>query len=120
MKVVYLTWGETPRNYGVFGSQAIRQFIETQKLLPKSNRFDTIFKYISLEKGLLLGFFLIVFGMGLTIYSVQFWSHSHFGVLNFTQTARVIIPAIFTIIIGIQIVLFSFFFSILGLKDYKL
>jgi glycosyltransferase involved in cell wall biosynthesis len=36
MKVVYLTWGETPRNYGVFGSQAIRQFIETQKLLPNS------------------------------------------------------------------------------------
>jgi hypothetical protein len=36
MKVVYLTWGETPRSYGVFGSQAIRQFIETQKLLPNS------------------------------------------------------------------------------------
>lgn len=94
-------------------------FAVTQKLLPKSNRFDTIFKYISLEKGLLLGFILILFGMGLTIYSVQFWSHSHFGELNFTQTARVIIPAIFTIIIGIQIVLFSFFFSIIGLKDDK-
>ncbi len=95
-------------------------FAVTQKLLPKSNRFDTFFKYISLEKGLLLGFILILFGMGLTIYSVQFWSHSHFGALNFTQTARIIIPAIFTIIIGIQIVLFSFFFSILGLKDDKL
>jgi glycosyltransferase involved in cell wall biosynthesis len=95
-------------------------FAVTQKLLPKSNRFDTFFKYISLEKGLLFGFTLILFGMGLTIYSLQFWSHSHFGALNFTQTARIIIPAIFTIIIGIQIVLFSFFFSILGLKDAKL
>jgi glycosyltransferase involved in cell wall biosynthesis len=36
MKVVYLTWGETPRSYGVFGSQAIGQFIETQKLSPNS------------------------------------------------------------------------------------
>jgi glycosyltransferase involved in cell wall biosynthesis len=36
MKVVYLTWGETPRTYGVFGSQVIRQFIETQKLSPNS------------------------------------------------------------------------------------
>src|SRR5690606_20724497 len=31
MKVVYLTWGETPRSYGVFGSQVIGQFVETQK-----------------------------------------------------------------------------------------
>jgi glycosyltransferase involved in cell wall biosynthesis len=36
MKVAYLTWGETPRSYGVFGSQVIGQLIETQKLLPNS------------------------------------------------------------------------------------
>ena len=35
MKVIYLTWGETPRSYGVFGSQVIRQFVETSKLLPE-------------------------------------------------------------------------------------
>lgn len=32
MKVVYLTWGETPRSYGVFGSQVIGQFVETARL----------------------------------------------------------------------------------------
>ena len=94
-------------------------FAVTQNLLPKSNRFDAIFKYLSLEKGLILGFLLILSGIGLTIYSLDFWSHSHFGKLNFTQTARIVIPAIFTIVIGIQIVLFSFFFSILGLKVNK-
>ncbi|WP_412486422.1 hypothetical protein [Shewanella chilikensis] len=35
MKVVYLTWGETPRAYGVFGSQVIGQFVETSKLSPE-------------------------------------------------------------------------------------
>ena len=35
MKVVYLTWGETPRSYGVFGSQVIKQFSETYKLFPE-------------------------------------------------------------------------------------
>lgn len=35
MKVVYLTWGETPRSYGVFGSQVIGQFVETSKLSPE-------------------------------------------------------------------------------------
>lgn len=30
---MYLTWGETPRSYGVFDSQAIGQFVETMALL---------------------------------------------------------------------------------------
>ena len=42
MKVVYLTWGETPRTYGVFGSQVIGQFVETAKLSP-----DSEFHFIS-------------------------------------------------------------------------
>ncbi|RAR75334.1 glycosyltransferase family 2 protein [Flavobacterium aciduliphilum] len=92
-------------------------FAVTQQLLPKSNRFDTIFKYITLEKGLILGFFLILVGITLTLFAVSFWFQNHFGTLNFRETSRVVIPAAFTIIMGIQIVLFSFFFSILGLKN---
>ena len=34
MKIAYLTWGETPRSYGVFGSQVLGQFIETKKEMP--------------------------------------------------------------------------------------
>ncbi|MCG3737693.1 glycosyltransferase [Vibrio cincinnatiensis] len=34
MKIVYLTWGETPRAYGVFGSQVLGQFAKTAKLSP--------------------------------------------------------------------------------------
>lgn len=34
MKIMYLTWGETPRSHGVFASQAIRQFVATKKQLP--------------------------------------------------------------------------------------
>lgn len=92
-------------------------FAVTQKLLPKSNRFDTIFKYITLEKGLILGFLLVITGIISSLIAVSFWSENHFGTLNFRSTSRIIIPAAFTIIIGIQIILFSFFFSILGLKD---
>lgn len=34
MKVLYLTWGETPRSYGVFGSQVLGQFVENSKEIP--------------------------------------------------------------------------------------
>jgi glycosyltransferase involved in cell wall biosynthesis len=37
MKVVYLTWGETPRSYGVYTSQVINQFKENKKLLPNDD-----------------------------------------------------------------------------------
>lgn len=39
MKVMYLTWGETPRSYGVFGSQVIRQFSETKQAFFKDDDF---------------------------------------------------------------------------------
>lgn len=37
MKICHLTWGETPRSYGVYGSQVIEQFIATRKQMPESN-----------------------------------------------------------------------------------
>lgn len=37
MNVVYLTWGETPRSYGVFGSQVLSQFYFTKNIMPTSN-----------------------------------------------------------------------------------
>ncbi|WP_330441899.1 glycosyltransferase [Flavobacterium sp. C4GT6] len=39
MKVVYLTWGETPRSYGVYNSQVIGQFIETKKNMRDADFF---------------------------------------------------------------------------------
>ena len=39
MKIAYLTWGETPRNTGVFGSQAIGQFLANSSAMPQSKFF---------------------------------------------------------------------------------
>lgn len=94
-------------------------FAVTQNLLPKSNRYNSLFKYINLEKGLVLGFITTLIGVILSIYGLSLWSKNNFGVLEVRTTLRIIIPAVTTIIIGIQIILFSFFFSILGLKDEK-
>jgi len=94
-------------------------FAVTQNLLPKSNRYNSLFKYINLEKGLILGFITTLIGVVLSIYGLSLWSKNNYGVLEVRTTLRIIIPAVTTIIIGVQIILFSFFFSILGLKDEK-
>ena len=94
-------------------------FAVTQNLLPKSSRYNLLFKYINLEKGLILGFITTLIGVILSIYGLSLWSKNNYGVLEVQTTLRIIIPAVTTIIIGVQIILFSFFFSILGLKDEK-
>ncbi|MEZ4791910.1 MAG: glycosyltransferase family 2 protein [Gelidibacter sp.] len=86
-------------------------------LLPKSNRYDKLFKYINLEKGLVVGTLLLVVGFALSYKGLSIWKASDFGTLRPTVTFRLIIPAVFTILLGVQIILFSLFFSILGLKN---
>jgi glycosyltransferase involved in cell wall biosynthesis len=94
-------------------------FAVTQKLLPKSKRFNTLFEYINLERGLIVGTLFALVGLALSIYGLSLWSNTKYGILDARSTLRIIIPAVTTIIMGVQIILFSFFFSILGLKDEK-
>jgi glycosyltransferase involved in cell wall biosynthesis len=42
MKIIYLTWGETPRSYGIFGSQVIGQFVASKQLKADSAEFNFI------------------------------------------------------------------------------
>ena len=86
-------------------------------LLPKSNRYNKLFKYINLEKGLIIGVLFLIIGFVLSIKGFSIWDDTNFGNLNPSQTLRIIIPAVFTILLGIQIILFSLFFSILGLRN---
>ena len=86
-------------------------------LLPKSKRYDKLFKYINLEKGLIIGVLLLIIGFFLSYKGLSVWKDTDFGTLRPSDTFRLIIPAVFTIMLGIQIILFSLFFSILGLKN---
>lgn len=85
-------------------------------LLPESNRFKTFFKYFNLERGLFIGFGLIILGLILTGKALTLWSQVHYGSLEPAYTMNFVIPAVFALAIGVQIVLSSFFLSIMGIK----
>ncbi len=85
-------------------------------LLPKSKKYDRLFKNISLERGLLLGTSFILLAIGLSIYAYWSWHTINFGDITNSNTLRVVIPAVMLLLLGVQIILFSIFFSILGLK----
>lgn len=81
--------------------------------LPAFNSFFT------LERGLIIGVTLFLTGIILTLCSFQIWTHKSFGNLQPSSMLRIIIPSIMTLILGTQIILSSFFASILDIWKNK-
>lgn len=85
-------------------------------LLPEDPKFNRLFRYVSLETGLILGSALTLVGLVMAGHAMQEWSRRSFGPLEATRTLRAVIPAVLTLLLGCQIVLSSFFLSMLGLR----
>ncbi|NND63577.1 MAG: glycosyltransferase family 2 protein [Flavobacteriaceae bacterium] len=85
-------------------------------LLPKSGKYDRLFKIISLERGLVIGLIFIILGIVLSISAYSAWGQVGFGDIEGVSLLRKVIPAITSSLFGVQIILFSLFFSVLGLK----
>ena len=88
-------------------------------LLPEDTRFSRVFRYFSLEKGILGSLALLLLGIGLLIHALWIWKASAFGVLSYSQNLRRIIPATTCIVLGFQMLFSSFFLSVLGLKTVQ-
>ena len=81
-------------------------------LIPKGSNYSNLFRYFNLERGLVLGTALTLLGAVILITGF-------ISALRIESTLRLIFPSIIAIALGIQIILFSFFFSILGLAEKK-
>lgn len=91
-------------------------FAISEGLLPEDPRLSRIIKYVTLETGLVVGSFFATSGLIASVYAVAYWDSRAFGPLNPVETLRVVIPAVTAIALGCQILLSSFFLSILGLR----
>jgi glycosyltransferase involved in cell wall biosynthesis len=85
-------------------------------LLPDDPRLSRLFRYVTLETGLLAGGTLLAIGLGGSLWALSSWSTSSFGELDPSQTQRIVIPSITAMTLGLQVVLSSFFLSVLGLR----
>ena len=91
-------------------------FAISEGLLPQDAKFLNIFRYFSLEKGIVLGLLLLLLGLGLLGHAFWIWKKARFGNLPFGENLRRLIPAVTLIALGIQTIFSSFFLSILGLR----
>jgi glycosyltransferase involved in cell wall biosynthesis len=92
-----------------------RVFAAQEGLLPPTKRIEQLYTVFTLERGLLAGGVLLVVGLVLAVYSVAVWSAHDLGALDPRQTLRIVVPAVGAMLLGAEIMLASFFLSLIGL-----
>jgi hypothetical protein len=92
-----------------------KAFAINEGLLPEDPRFTRLATTITLEWGLAVGFAFIVAGIAGTLWALSDWGAVSFGELDPSQVFRIVIPATLALALGCQIVLTSFFLSVLGM-----
>jgi len=91
-------------------------FAVGEGLLPPDPRLSRLFQYVTLEVGLVIGLILLILGaLGSTV-AVADWYAVDFGPLPTDRVTRLVIPSALCLALGVQVVLSSFFVSVLGLR----
>jgi hypothetical protein len=91
-------------------------FAISEGLLPEDPRLTRMFHYVTLEVGLIAGVLLILAGAGAWILGLEYWRIREFGALDPVKTLRIVIPGVVCFTLGFQIILSSFFLSVLGMS----
>ena len=104
------------------GTQAVtfavfaKIFAITEGLLPMDPRLEKTFRFVTLETGLVTGAVMVLVGGGLVLRVLSVWAGVEFQALDYERTMRWMIPGVLLLVLGAQVIMSSFFFSVLGLK----
>jgi glycosyltransferase involved in cell wall biosynthesis len=92
----------------VFGTQ--------EGFLPPNRKLERLFKFITLETGLLFGCFLLLLGASILGYALYLWHATGFGNMSPTRLLRLTLPSATAFMLGVEVIFGSFFLSLLGLN----
>ena len=84
---------------------------------PPHPALQKVFRYVTLEVGLVAGALMVLGGLLTLVIAVASWSASGFGNLDPSTTMRQVITAVVLTALGTQTVFASFFMSILGIES---
>jgi glycosyltransferase involved in cell wall biosynthesis len=91
-------------------------YASAEGFLPDNHRVRRILSTLSLERGLLTGAGLAVAGIIGVVFSFFYWHGAKFGSLNYDHALRLVVPSVTALMISCQIILGTFFLSILGIR----
>jgi glycosyltransferase involved in cell wall biosynthesis len=84
--------------------------------LPPDPQINQLLKIANLENGVITGLLCIAGGFAISLAALIYWEKQAFGPLNPSISMRLVIPGVVLFAAGFQILLASFFLSILRLK----
>jgi glycosyltransferase involved in cell wall biosynthesis len=93
-----------------------RRYAARSGLIPSSLRYAGMLEWITLERMLLIGLALAIFGFGGFLWSLSVWARTGFGSLDYPFVMRILITSMTAIAAAIQLVLSAFLMSILDIK----
>jgi glycosyltransferase involved in cell wall biosynthesis len=99
-------------NFGVF----TETFAITRGFRPSHTRLARFLRRVSLEAGLAIGLLLLFAGAAMWAAGLSYWGNAHFGNLNPAKALRIVIPGVVCLTLGFQLILSSFFLSVLALE----
>jgi hypothetical protein len=109
----------------VIGFQAVLFWLFTQVyagsegFLPEEPKVQRLLEKLSLERGLILGALIGLAGLAGLIFSLLYWNGQKFHQLNYEHSLRLMIPSVTALIVSSQVILGTFFLSILGIKHTR-
>src|ERR1700759_3375452 len=109
----------------VIGFQSVLFWLFTQVyagsegFLPEEPKVTRLLEKLSLERGLLLGAAIGAAGLAGLIISLLNWNGQKFSHLNYEHSLRLMIPSVTALIVSCQVILGTFFLSILGIKHTR-
>lgn len=103
----------------VFFHSFVRIYSITSGLIPSDKKFENMFRFFTLERGLLVGIIISLSGAIALLTNFLSWSSIGFSDLEPSSFVRRILSGILPFVLGIQIIIFSFIFSIIGINEKK-
>jgi glycosyl transferase family 2 len=109
----------------VIGFQAVLFWLFTQVyagaegFLPEEPKVQRLLAKLSLERGLIAGAAIGLAGLIGLIFSLTYWQANKFGQLNYEHALRLMVPSVTALVLSCQLILGTFFLSILGIKQTR-
>jgi hypothetical protein len=109
----------------VIGFQSMLFWLFTQVyagsegFLPEEPNVQRLLGKLSLERGLVAGVLVGLAGLGGLIFSLVYWHGAGFRSLNYDISLRIMVPSVTALIVSCQVILGTFFLSILGIKQTR-
>jgi hypothetical protein len=94
-------------------------YASSEGFLPNEPYVQRVLAKLSLERGIALGSIIGMAGLVGLVSSLTNWQGARFGQVNFEHALRLIVPSATALVVSSQLILGTFFLSLLGIKQTR-